>query len=57
MSTKEWMSPSVFDDGIATRDLCVPEGTLDRIPDDMWLTTSSRGYNHRDANLVVYARD
>lgn len=46
-----------FHDGIATRDLCIPEGTLDQIPDDMWLTTSSRGYDRRDANLVVYARD
>jgi hypothetical protein len=46
-----------FHDGIATRDLCIPEGTLDQIPDDKWLMTSSRGYDHRNAILVVYARD
>ena len=46
-----------FHDSVTTRDLCIPEGTLDQLPDDEWLAISSRGYDRRDAILVVYAWD
>jgi hypothetical protein len=46
-----------FHDGIATQDLCIPEASLGQIPDDKWLMTSSRGYNHQNAILVIYAQD